>query len=243
MISRRSFLKVSGLTAVALSTGYGAGKLNINNKNSFFAVHGFIPAEEKIFRQIVSSFTEKVKPSSDAIIFADTRHTSIINEIFNQRTGRSENGNVKITLTKINADVQSDIIVSENNSAVLNPESFNSAFTGIRSEIKSQRAEYFIKAEFREQSLLSSLLYTNTRTAIIENEKGIVDKLNLNRSYNDIIVNGPYGRTTIALKNGSIGIHSSSCRNQICKHSGYINENGQIVACAPNKIILRIESV
>jgi len=243
MISRRSFLKVSGLAAAALSTGYGAGKLAGNTKDNFFAVHGFIPADERILKQVVASFTEKVQPASDAVIFADTRHAAIIKEIYNQRIDRTSAGNVKIRLSSISGNVQSDLLVSENNVAVLNPESLNFAFTGIRSAIQNRKAEYLISAEFQEISLLGSLFNTNQKTAVIQNEKGIVDKIDLNKSYDDISVTGPFGKTIINMSNGIIRIHSAACRNQICRHTGGISEAGQMIACAPNKVMIKIETV
>lgn len=243
MISRRSFLKVSGLAAVALSTGYGAGKLTNNSNTNFFAVNGFIPADEKILRELIFSFTEAVKPSGNAVVFADSRHTSIIRDIYNQRSTRSENGNVHIRLTKINAPVQADIMISNSSIAVLNPEYFNPSFSGIREKVQNRKAEYFVSAEFREENIFGSLFSSNNKIAVIENEKGIVDKISLKDSFKNLVVKGPNGNTGIAMREGLVEIHSAACKNQICKHSGKISETGQIIACAPNKVLIRIETV
>lgn len=242
MLSRRSFLKISGFAAAALSAGYGAGRLAGNSRDDCFAIHGFIPADENILNQLITSFTDRVNPSSDPVIFADSEHTSLIKEIYSRRNRRTEEGSVKIRLTRINSPAQSDILVSENNSAVLDPDFFNTTLMMLRTEVKNRRAEYFVSAEFRQKGILQSLLSTNSLAAVIENEKGLVDRIDLNKSYSNILVNGKAGKTGISLSNRSIKVHNAACRNHLCIHTGSISEPGQIIACAPNKVLIRIEA-
>ena len=61
MISRRNFLKIAGLTSVALGAGYTTGKLTGNSKSINYSVHGFIPADEQVIANLVSAFKNKIK--------------------------------------------------------------------------------------------------------------------------------------------------------------------------------------
>src|SRR5690606_18539627 len=81
MISRRNFLKIAGLTSVALGAGYTTGKLTGNSKTINYTVHGFIPFDEQVIANLVSSFKNKVKSNSEPVIISDSKIGEIINRI------------------------------------------------------------------------------------------------------------------------------------------------------------------
>lgn len=239
MISRRSFLKLSGLAAAALSAGYSTGKLLNSGKEEFFTVYGLIPADENIVKLLVSSFQKKINNGNPTIL-ADEKLHKIISQ--NLSHSSSTSNNATISIVKMNGNVSSDILISDNTNKIFNPETdFNQMFTEIRSKIKNRKAEYVFTAEYRKKDLISRVFNINEKVVVVENEKGIVDKINLNNSYKNIVVNGTQGKTGISIQNGVVHVHTASCKNQICKHSGFISEPGKLIACAPNKVLIRIE--
>ena len=241
MISRRSFLKISGLAAAALSAGYGAGKFVNSGKEDFFTIYGLIPADENVMKLLMSAFHKKVN-NGNPTIFADEKWHKMISQSIPYSTSLSNN--ITISIVKMNANVSSDILISDNNNKIFNPETdFNRMFLEIRSKIKDRKAEYIFSAEYRERNLIPRLFNTKEKVVVVENEKGIVDKINLNNSYKNIIVNGAQGKNSLTIQNGLVHIHSASCKNQICKYSGFISEPGKLIACAPNKVLIRIETV
>jgi hypothetical protein len=240
MISRRSFLKLSGLAAAALGTGYGAGKIVNSEKEEFFTVYGLIPADEYVVNLLVSSFQKKVKISNTEIL-VDEKWRKIISQ---DLPYSSSSNNTTISIVKMNGNISSDILISDNTNKIFNPETdFNRMFTEIRSKIKDRKAEYMFTADYREKSLISRVFNTHEKVVVVENEKGIVDRINLNNSYKNIIVNGSQGKNSLAIQNGLVHIHTASCKNQICRYSGFISEPGKIIACASNKLLIRIEAV
>jgi hypothetical protein len=241
MISRRSFLKLSSLAAAALSTGYGAGKIVNSGKEDFFTVHGLIPADENVLKLLVSSFQKKVNTGNPTIL-ADEKLRKMISQALPQSSSSSDNATISIV--KMDANVSSDILISDNTNKIFNPETdFNRMFTEIRSRIKNRKAEYVFTAAYREKNLISRVFNTNEKVVVVENEKGIVERISLNNSYKNIIVDGSQGKTGIAIQNGLVHIHTASCKNQICIHSGFISEPDKLIACAPNKVLIRIETV
>jgi len=58
----------------------------------------------------------------------------------------------------------------------------------------------------------------------------------------DITVNGHHGLMKIEIKNTKVRIVSSSCQKQICVNSGYISKSFQQLICAPNHILIEIQS-
>ena len=57
-----------------------------------------------------------------------------------------------------------------------------------------------------------------------------------------ILIDGPQGKTGLKIENGIVQVHTSSCRNGICKHS-LASGVGNIIACAPNKLLVKVELV
>ena len=53
---------------------------------------------------------------------------------------------------------------------------------------------------------------------------------------------GYIGNVIIEIKDGKARIKESSCPNQTCVRAGWISEIGETVICAPNKIIIKIQS-
>ena len=241
MISRRSFLKLSGLAVLGLGAGYGAGKLIKPEGEKYFAVHGFLPDDESVVKNIVRMFEEKTNGANTAL-YAEARWGKVIADAINTSSKKS-GGNMTIRMTKINSPVNADILVTDNNTVVYDPDSdFNSSFSRIRSEIRNNKAEYLFTAEYKESSIFSGLLGNDEKFAIIENQYGVIDKISLKNSYKDIQVNGKQGKTGIKIENGFVNVHTAACRHETCKNLGSISNAGDVIACAPNRVIIRIET-
>lgn len=54
-------------------------------------------------------------------------------------------------------------------------------------------------------------------------------------------VQGPLGQTLVQIRNGSVRIEYSPCRNQTCVEAGSIDRTGQWVACLPNQVFVKVE--
>ena len=55
-----------------------------------------------------------------------------------------------------------------------------------------------------------------------------------------LAVPGPLGETLVVIHGGEVHIAESPCRNKICINSGHISMAGELLACAPNKVVVRI---
>ena len=45
----------------------------------------------------------------------------------------------------------------------------------------------------------------------------------------------------IEIEQKSVRVEAAECRNQICVHTGWISQPGQMIVCAPNKLVLLIK--
>ncbi len=53
-------------------------------------------------------------------------------------------------------------------------------------------------------------------------------------------VNGPIGKTTVAIENGKVRVLDSDCPNHTCIKMGSISHPGEIIVCVPNQVIVTI---
>jgi hypothetical protein len=242
MISRRNFLKIAGLSSVALGAGFTAGKLVGNKKSVYFAVHGFIPADEQVIANLVTSFKNKVKSNSNPVIVSSTKIGEAIArfDLNARKENFYNNGSITYRIQRLDKSVDSDIIVSDANNSVYSLNDLNSSFENIRSGLKNRKADLLFTAEYKETDFLSSLLNSDRKEVVIENEKGIVDRISVNNNYKNILIDGPQGKTGLKIESGIARVHTSTCRHGICRHS-VAGGIGNIIACAPNKVLIKIE--
>lgn len=241
MLSRRNFLKLAGLSSVAIAAGYTTGKLTDSSKYLSFIVHGFIPADENIIRNIVISFKQKIKSNSEPIVFADNKAGELITRFHNQISSDSfkRKGKIIYRIKKLNEQIDSDIIISDNSNSIYSLDDLAISFFDIRRKIKNRNAEYLFTAEYKEEDLFALFFKSNKKELLIENEKGLVDKISLDKNYKNIWIDGPQGKTGLKIENGFAQVHTSTCRHGICKHS-IAGEAGNIIACAPNKVLVKV---
>lgn len=54
---------------------------------------------------------------------------------------------------------------------------------------------------------------------------------------------GPLGATTLQIESGSAQVISSPCPQKICIGLGKARHSGDLLACVPNRLVIRIEGV
>jgi hypothetical protein len=57
-----------------------------------------------------------------------------------------------------------------------------------------------------------------------------------------LTVDGPLGKTEIAIEDNSIRVISSPCPGKICVNSGPISKPGDWIACLPNQVFINIQA-
>lgn len=55
-----------------------------------------------------------------------------------------------------------------------------------------------------------------------------------------IDVKGALGASRISVKGGKASFLSSPCRNKVCVHQGEVGKSGQMAACLPNRVVIRV---
>ena len=74
--------------------------------------------------------------------------------------------------------------------------------------------------------------------ATVQDRVVFVAPLNIDRT---VDLQGPLGTTVLQIAAGKVRILSSPCRNKTCVRMGEVHQDGDVLACLPNKLVIRIE--
>lgn len=55
-----------------------------------------------------------------------------------------------------------------------------------------------------------------------------------------IPVTGPLGVTQVQVAGGKVHVLHSPCDNHICMNTGWISQDGQIIVCMPNQVVVQL---
>ncbi|MBT3343927.1 MAG: NusG domain II-containing protein [Gemmatimonadetes bacterium] len=78
--------------------------------------------------------------------------------------------------------------------------------------------------------------------AVVSVEGGPPQELLLNtgESTRQLRVDGSIGTTLIEVTAGRARVAQAPCRQQVCRRSGWLSEPGDLAACIPNGLVLRV---
>ena len=54
------------------------------------------------------------------------------------------------------------------------------------------------------------------------------------------VFSGPAGDTLMVIRNHAVYIGHSDCPRKICMAMGHIHHSGEVIACVPNRVLIRI---
>ncbi len=244
MLSRRKFIKLTGIAGLSAASGFGFGRILKGDSQYRFALYGYLPDDKSIILKTARLFFHSLKINSEMPVFADIRNNEIIkgfsrvinfNSILKNRT-------VIIKLEMLKHNVNADLVISDNINPVYPIEKdFNNNFLPLRNTLSGLKAGCFFAMEYFEQDNITALLNNRKKYVVIESDNGIVDRIPINKNYNGIHVNGPQGKTVFRINNESVKVTHASCRHKICEGMGYAFKTGDVIACAPNRVLIRIE--
>ncbi len=247
MITRREFLKLSALATAALGLGYGAGKIkSLPRQNRFLSLYGFLPGDAEVLQSAVAAFNPFVRRDTSASITAKGRWAAAIADAFDpvaEAERFAARGNVNFRFEPLPVAVDSDLLLSDDARPVYDPElDFPSALAELRAALRGRRAAFLFNAVYVAADWLPRRVGSDVLVAVIRNEKGVVDHIPLSRAYRSVKVSGALGKTLLQFQDGMVRAQQASCRNRICEHTGWISAVGDVIACAPNRLLVEIVS-
>ena len=248
MISRRSFLKLTGIAAVAAGAGFGTGTLVRDGAGSGrrFAMHGFVPGDDRAVTDFLRFFASELPAApTRPVISADGKWTGLIANAM-RPVGHSSapvtgHGHVTVRMTRIGQPVPGDLLVADDRKRIHDPAGdFSLALHDLRARLKGRDADYMISAEYVEEAPMASLL-ASSRVLVLEGARGVIDRIPLDGRRRTLEVDGRFGRTGVTVDASGAFVHRASCAHGLCRGAGVASSPGDVIACAPNRVLLRVE--
>ena len=75
---------------------------------------------------------------------------------------------------------------------------------------------------------------------IIQVDEQIVKTLSLSGENEGMVMEGAQGPFSIQIRDGKVRMTDSACPNKLCVKRGWISQEGQVICCIPNRVIIKI---
>ncbi len=241
-MERREFIKIGSIGFVALSSGIGT-RFFLSNEERIvkrFSAFAFLPSDKSIITDFLKLFQNRITNKYFNNSLSNYQIEEILNKRFMVNNNLFSNSYVDVKLIKLEDKIKGDIFVSENSNLVLNPKKdFADELLNFRKTVNKINGEYLLSIEQKEENILADVFYSKNKFVLIENNKGIFDKISLSKNYSSFFVPGTIGKTEIGIFNGNVKVKSSPCRHKLCKLMSQ-TEGNKTIACVPNKVLINI---
>lgn len=238
-LSRREFLRLAGISAIAAGVGYGAGAIGWRSQPPSLSLQAFIPADEDLAASLLNAFVSLGTPHHYSSAAGVDRWAEMMRYPISSGQYPAAGGKLTIQTSQLDKPVPSDLLLSDSRVSIYDPErDFNAEFVNLRKQLRDLSADLNLKAIFTGQERPS-----DGRTfAIISDHRGLYDQIPLSRNYDSITIDGPVGKTSVRILDGKLWIHNASCRQHLCQKASPLAVTGDRTVCAPNRLLIEIRS-
>ena len=82
---------------------------------------------------------------------------------------------------------------------------------------------------------------TDGSTVLVQHDGTTMFNLDLRES-RTVSLEGSVGSVTVEIRDGRVAVTDADCPNHICVRTGWRSHAGEIIVCAPNKVLVRISA-
>lgn len=244
MIDRRSFLKTAVLGGAAFGVGlklgehFGAGA----GGGRRVVLHGFLPADEGLIGETLGAFLALEGGRLPAPVLAAVpawRATAAgALRTAADRYVRDPQRLFSVQVTTLDDALPADFMLQLGD-RVLDPRAgLDARLLHLRERLRGRQAQVAVSCRLEARGELRGA----QRVLVIETERGVQDRIALTGPARRLELDGPAGRTSVACDADGVRVTAASCRHATCRRQGTIAQPGELIACAPNRVVLRIET-
>jgi len=242
MINRRSFLKTALMGGGAFAAGMKLSEALSTDSSGRVVMHGFVPADEAALQETLSTFLalEAGRLPAPTVDVATAWRSTVAGAL---RTGadrfqRDSHRMLSVQVTALDRALPADVMLQQD-SRVLDPASgFGRRMLNLRDRLVGQEATLAVSCRLEDRP--GNL--NQDRVLVVENERGVQERIALDGTHRSLNLNGPAGRTDVKIDGHGVRVAEASCRHATCRLQGAIARPGELIACAPNRLVLRVET-
>jgi hypothetical protein len=242
MFNRRDFLKTAVLGGAAFGVGLKLGDALHAGSGQRVVLHGFLPADQKLLGETLGTFLalESGRLPAPTLDAAPAWRAAAAGAL---RTGadryvRDGKRMFTVQVTALDGDLPADLMLQQG-SRVLDPRSgFGAGLLRLRERLQGRQAQVMVSCRLEDRP---GRLAEN-RVLVVETERGVQDRIALDGQARRLDLHGPAGRTAVTVDQRGVHVAAASCRHATCRRQGVIARPGELIACAPNRLVLRVET-
>jgi len=242
MLNRRDFLKTAVIGTAAFGAGLKLDEVGRKTGGPRVVLHGFVPADETAIRDVLGAFLALAGERLPApAVDAPAAWRPAVAGALRAGADRYERGGDRVFSVQLGAldqPLPADVLLQQG-SLVLDPaRGFDRGLLGLRERLRGREARIAVSCRLEPRPGALAL----DRVLVGETERGGQARLALHGARRRLDLAGPTGRLTVAVDDGGVRVVESSCRHATCRRQGAIARPGELIACAPNRVVLRIET-
>jgi hypothetical protein len=244
MFDRRSFLKTAILGGAAFGAGLKLGDgLGLGGASGRRVVlHGFLPADEGLVQDALAAFLalddgRLPAPALDAAPAWRLAAAGALRQGADRyvRDGRRM---FTVQISPLGEKLPADLLLQQGG-AVLDPRGgFGGRLLALRERVQGREAQVQVSCRLEDRPGRLG----RGRVLVIETERGVQEQVALDERSRRLELSGPAGRTTVQIDERGARVTAASCRHATCRRQGAIARPGELIACAPNRLVLRVET-
>lgn len=242
MQSRRDFFKTALLGGAAFVAGHKLGGGFDAQAAPQTILHGFVPADEQAVNEVLSAFLALENSTLPApVLDVPGRWQGIVAGALRQAAPRYRRGQSRIfevQVAPLESPLPADLLVQQD-LRVLDPRTgIGERLVALRESLRGRRATVAVTCRLADRPQPTAA----GRVLVVETDGVVQEQIALDGGDRRLEVAGPAGRTGIVLDARGARVAASSCRHATCRRQGSIAQPGQLIACAPNRLVLRVET-
>lgn len=242
MTTRRSFFKTAVLGGAAFAAGLKLGGAFEPRLGRNVTLHGFVPATEGDVQRVLATFLAAETGALPApVVDAPQIWRSAVAGSLRQAASRYVQGSqqmFEVQVAALERPLPADIMLQQDQQ-VLDPASqFSRDLQGLRGSLQGRDAQLAVTCRLVPRPSATAA----DRVLVVETDRGVQDRIALAGADRRLELRGPAGLTSVMLGENGARVVSASCRHETCRRQGLVSQPGQLLACAPNRLVLRVET-
>lgn len=242
MHTRRSFFKTAVLGGAAFAAGLKMGGAFDGVTDRHVTLHGFVPADESAVRDVLDAFLTLDDGALPApVVDAPAAWRTTVAGVLRQaapRYRRDSRQIFEVQVAGLERPLSADLLLQQD-AKVLDPTSeFGRRLLTLRESLRGRDAQVAVTCRLTDRPEATAA----GRVLVVETENGVQDRIALDGVSRRLELAGPAGRTDVLVDAAGVRVVTASCRHETCRRQGVVAQPGEFLACAPNRLVLRVET-
>lgn len=242
MTTRRRFFQTAILGGAAFAAGLELGGVRTQGAARRAVLHGFVPADEASLQRVLATFLAGQTGTLPApAVDVPARWRTTVAGVLRAAADRYRRGGdhgFDVQVTVLERPLPADVMLQQDERVVDPAHGFDRAMLALREDLRGRDAALAVTCRLAPRPQANA----SGRVLVIENEHGVQDRLALDGAERRLELAGPAGVTSVLVGDAGVQVAAASCRHATCQRQGRIAMPGEMIACAPNRLVLRVET-